>query len=113
MSRTPESTLAIPTQLSPICSASLPSVRPSLIRGPPNTMHSGANLSIREEQQTAQQTGSRAFDTLPMAAVFYPNGRACIKVSATHSIFFQQYWHPGEEVYRGPDGHYYRISNNR
>jgi hypothetical protein len=49
-----------------------------------------------------------------MSAVFYhPNGRAFIEASATHPIFFQQYWHPGEEVHRGPDGHYYRISDNR
>jgi hypothetical protein len=49
-----------------------------------------------------------------MSVVFYhPNGRAFIEPSATHSIFFQQYWHPGEEVRRGPAGHYYRISDNR
>ena len=114
MSGTPESTLAAPDQLSPICSASLPSVRPSLISGPPNSMHSGANLSIRQSNRPRSGRGRGTFDTLPMSAVFYhPNGRACITVSATHSIFFHQYWHPGEEVYRGPDGHYYRINDNR
>ena len=92
MSGTPESTLAAPDQLSPICSASLPSVRPSLISGPPNTMHSGANLSIREGSRPHSGRDRRAFDTLPMSAVFYhPNGRACVKVPATYSIFFQQY----------------------
>jgi hypothetical protein len=42
-----------------------------------------------------------------------PERRARVNVSATYSIFFQQYWHPEEEVYRGPDGHYYRINDNR
>jgi hypothetical protein len=55
-------------------------------------MHSGANLSIREGSRPHSGRDRRAFDTLPMSAVFYhPNGRACVKVPATYSIFFQQY----------------------
>ena len=89
MSGTPESTLADPDQVIADLQRQLASVRPSLISGPPNSMHSGANLSIRESNRPRSGRGRGAFDTLPMSAVFYqPNGRACIKVSATHSIFF-------------------------
>jgi hypothetical protein len=75
-------------------------------------MHSGANLSIRESSRPQSGRGRGALDTLPISAVFYhPNICARITVSATQSIFLQQYWHPGEEIYRGSDGHYCRISD--
>jgi hypothetical protein len=61
--------------------------------------------------------GRRAFDALPVGAVFYnPNGRVCLKDSPTHAKFFVQWWSEDKkstfEVYRGPDGNYYRMSDN-
>jgi len=72
-------------------------------------MYCGANLSIRESSRPRSGRVSRAFDTSPMSGVFYhPNGRACIKVSATHSIFFQRYWHPGGKSIVGRASDHYR-----
>jgi hypothetical protein len=62
--------------------------------------------------------GRQVLDALPMNAVFYnPNGRVCIKDAVTHAKFFQQNWPTDDqkgtfEVYRGPDGHYYRMTDN-
>ena len=86
MSGTPESRLADPNQVIADLQRQVAECKAELDQRPPNMMHCGANLS---------------------------DGRPCIKVSATHWIFFQRYWHPGGEVYRGPDERPLPTSDNR
>ena len=80
MSGTPESTLADPDQVIADLQPSLPNVRPRLISGPPNTMHSGGNLLDLESSRPRGPRGSRGIRYIADFAAFYhPNGRACIR----------------------------------
>jgi hypothetical protein len=54
-------------------------------------------IGDRETTTDLTDEGRKVFDALPLNAVFYhPNGRACTKVSLTHSQFLQQIW-PSED----------------
>ena len=81
MSGTPESRLADPNQVIADLQRQVAECKAELDQRPPNMMHCGANLS---------------------------DGRPCIKVSATHWIFFQRYWHPGGKSIVGRASDHYR-----
>jgi hypothetical protein len=84
-----------------------------------NAWQDGSFIGDRATTTQVSDEGRRAFDALPphgTSFFFHPNGRLCIKVSPTHSRFFQQFGYEKDrgsfEIYRGPDGHLYRISDN-
>ena len=82
-----------------------------------NAWRDGSFIGDRATTTQLNDEGRKIFDALSLQAMFYhPNGRLCIKVSTTHANFFAQFWQEKDnssfEIYRGPDGRFYRVSDN-